>query len=326
MRAGGIRDRLVSEGGSVASASARGRRRRVARHAEGEGGEQPELTGSSPQAVILPVGPFCPFRSSFSSSETMESEMDSISSRAAGMAQRFAPMMLDAQMGKEPNPELVKPLAEEMIETNDLWKVTLARMRLTPDFQGLEFYKLTQAQLGRQGLTLELMQELMAWQMEGMVAFCEKRPPPPPPAGAPPELLAGMMSGSGPNLSQMAGASGADITALPFDMAALESDIVRDELEKLTEDHKQLIKMGENYGSFDPSGKVMYLDQVEAVESRWEVFMARFRLMGQLNPQYVKEAELYLQKVSMTPNEFRDLLKEAHNLMREDAEREALAR
>mmetsp|Transcript_45108 Transcript_45108/g.102453 ORF Transcript_45108/g.102453 Transcript_45108/m.102453 type:complete len:136 (-) Transcript_45108:85-492(-) len=135
-----------------------------------------------------------------------------------------------------------------------------------------------------------------------------------------------MMQGGGPNLGQMANAAGAEIRAPPFDLDALEGEVVREEFEKLSRDHEQLIKMGENYGSFDRAGKVMFLDQVEAVESRWEVFMARFKLMGKLNPEYMSQAEAYLQKVSMTPNEFRDILKQAHNIMREDAERADLVR
>ena len=35
----------------------------------------------------------------------------------------------------------------------------------------------------------------------------------------------------------------------------------------LRRDHRQLIKMGESYGSFDPLGKIAFLDQLERIEA-----------------------------------------------------------
>jgi len=235
------------------------------------------------------------------------------------MSQKFAPIALDAQLGNMPDPEVVRPLAVEMREAGELWKVTLARMRLAEDFQGLEFYKLTEAQIERKGMSMQLVQDLMAWQLDGMVAFCEGRDPPPPPAGASPEILASMQDTSPSALSQMLGAD-STLTAMPFDpnSRTMQTEVVRDEFAKLKLDHEQLIKMGEGYGSFDAAGKEMFLDQVEAIESRWEVFVSRFQLLGELNPEYVRQAKQYLQQVNLAPADFRQLIKEAHDLMRRD--------
>jgi len=62
------------------------------------------------------------------------------------------------------------------------------------------------------------------------------------------------------------------VTATPFsgEEAAFESEVVRAEYEKLCRDHAALIKMGESYGSYDPLGKLAFLDALEAVEERWD--------------------------------------------------------
>ncbi|CAK0839848.1 unnamed protein product [Prorocentrum cordatum] len=105
---------------------------------------------------------------------------------------------------------------------------------------------------------------------------------------------------------------------------AMQSEVVKAELDLLVKDHKALVKMGETYGSFDPAGKAIFLDQVEAVESRWEVFISRFQLMGELNPDYVQQANSFLESSGLSVAGFRQLLREAHTAMRQDAEREAL--
>ena len=43
-------------------------------------------------------------------------------------------------------------------------------------------------------------------------------------------------------------------------------DKVKEEYEKLCRDHDGLIRMGASYGSFDPLGKLAFLDALEAVE------------------------------------------------------------
>ena len=37
------------------------------------------------------------------------------------------------------------------------------------------------------------------------------------------------------------------------------------------------------------------------VEDRWSTFIARFELMGELNPDYVWETDEYLKKLQVTP-------------------------
>ena len=47
-------------------------------------------------------------------------------------------------------------------------------------------------------------------------------------------------------------------------------EVVKSEYESICMSHAQIIKMGESYGSFDPLGKIAFLDALEAVEERWD--------------------------------------------------------
>ena len=90
----------------------------------------------------------------------------------------------------------------------------------------------------------------------------------------------------------------------------------------LVAEHKKLVALGQVYGKMDRSGKLIYIDELEAVEERWAVFLKRFELMGELNPLFVQQTRDYLFRLQInSDNDFLDLLKRARNLMRADAER-----
>lgn len=80
--------------------------------------------------------------------------------------------------------------------------------------------------------------------------------------------------------------------------------------------------MGERFGTFDPLGKLAFLDQLESVESRWDVFYSRFELLGQLNPDFATQTNGFLESMGMSAEIFRETLSDAHKLMREEAEKE----
>ena len=57
-------------------------------------------------------------------------------------------------------------------------------------------------------------------------------------------------------------------------------------------------------------------------DGRWDVFFARFKLMGQLDPDYVKQCDQFLASMGMKEEEYKQLFKKCHTLMREEAEAE----
>ena len=156
--------------------------------------------------------------------------------------------------------------------------------------------------------------------------------PPPPPPGV--DLMKMMNEAkknekeeSAPSLSGMSNAYDQFITATPFKgtESPFQNDMVKEEYEKLCVDHKNLIEFGQGYARFDPLGKIAFLDQVEKIEERWDIFFARFSLLGALDKQFVVECNRFLQSMNLDETNFRELLKRAHDLMREDAERERIS-
>eukprot|EP00559_Dactyliosolen_fragilissimus_P005429 CAMPEP_0184865976 /NCGR_PEP_ID=MMETSP0580-20130426/20087_1 /TAXON_ID=1118495 /ORGANISM="Dactyliosolen fragilissimus" /LENGTH=331 /DNA_ID=CAMNT_0027365397 /DNA_START=11 /DNA_END=1006 /DNA_ORIENTATION=+ len=282
---------------------------------------------SSLRMALTPVGPFCPFRSS--ASNEMNPKMEYLNDATPNFAIEMARLQLDMQTGQKPDPDRLKKVAAGINSAVDDWEDLLARLRLSNDFQTREYAKLTQAHLGRHGQTSEEISVMMRWQSKCMVAMAENQMPPPPPAGM--DIMKMMeeaksaqegKASSPPSINAMAAAN--KITSTPFtgDESAFKSDTVKDEYKKLCLDHASLIDMGASYASFDGIGKLAFLDEIEKIEERWDIFYARFSLLGQLNRKFVNQCEEFLKSMSLSESEFRELLKEAHNIMREDAERE----
>ena len=117
-----------------------------------------------------------------------------------------------------------------------------------------------------------------------------------------------------------------EIDTTPFDGTeeAFQAPLVREEYEKLCRDHAALIEMGSSYGGYDALGKLAYLDALEAVEARWDIFFTRFSLVGALNKDFKRQSETFLSSMGLTPESFRELLASAHEIMREEAEAERL--
>ena len=169
---------------------------------------------------------------------------------------------------------------------------------------------------------------MMRWQSKCMLAMADNQPPPFPPAGV--DIMKMMEEAKknqaegkvAPSMTQMAAAE--KITSTPFtgDEPAFKEDAVREEYEALCRDHNALISLGASYATFDPMGKIAFLDQIDTIEERWDVFFARFSLLGQLNQVFVKQCNAFLDSMGLDEQGFRQLLKDTHGIMRKDAERE----
>ena len=57
-------------------------------------------------------------------------------------------------------------------------------------------------------------------------------------------------------------------------------------------------------------------------DSRWDVFVGRFELMGALNSDFREQTGDFLNSMGMSVGTFREVLQEAHDSMRRDAEAE----
>jgi len=273
------------------------------------------------EMALTPIGSFCPFRSK--AAEAIDPKMDEIQSTSPDFATEMTRFQLDLQNGVTPEPERLRSVAAGIDQAVDQWRNIVTRLKISPDFQTKEYAKLTQAHLSNHGMSLESVGSMMRWQAGCMRAMADNTPPPMPPRDLD---LSKMMDQAqqeekaSPSISAMAAAE--QITSKPFDPEALENDVVKEEYEALCRDHSSLIEFGGKYDSFDPLGKIRFLDEIEKIEERWDVSFARFSLMGELNKEYMEQCTEFLLSMSMDEEEYRHLLKRAHQIMRADAEAE----
>jgi len=252
--------------------------------------------------------------------------MDQLHSSAPNFADDFARIQVELQMGADPDPDQMREVADGIEEAVSQWEDLMMRLRLSGDFQTIEYAKLTDAHLETHGVSSSTIQSMMRWQAGCMRAMADNTPPPMPP----PDLdLQAMMAqatqseesgAKTPSISAMQAAEA--ITANPFNPSDLESGPVKEEYKKLVLDHSNLIEFGGKYDEFDPVGKLSYLDEIEKIEERWEAFFFRFKLMDAIDKDYKAQCDQFLASMSMDEDDYRRLLKKCHQLMREDAERE----
>jgi hypothetical protein len=272
--------------------------------------------------AVTPIGPFCPFRSK--AVLALDNKMSRLERATPDFAMDMARIQQEMEAGRTPSSEKLISVASGLEEAVADWEELMTRLRISPDFQTKEYAKITQAHLDKYGQSIEGIAQMMRWQSGCMKALARNVPPPFPPPGIDLMKMASVSkSGKPPSLSNMVNAR--YISSTPFkgsEKVFKENPIVKNEYEALCRDHSRLIEMGGNYGQFDPAGKSVFLDQIEALEERWDIFFARFSLMGMLEPVYVEECNKFLASMNLDESDFRSLLKRAHQCMREDAERE----
>ena len=249
--------------------------------------------------------------------------MQQLNSAGPEFATEMSRVQADMQMGRMPDPERLSKVADGIDEAVDQWETLITRLRFSPDFQTKEYAKLTQAHLETHGVTVESIASMMRWQGGCMRAMATNRPPPMPPADLDLQQLlfkSQESSSKPPSITAMAAAE--SITANPFNPSSFESETVKEEYAELVRDHSALIDFGAKYESFDPLGKLAFLDEIEKIQDRWDVFFMRFKLMDAINIDYKRECDQFLASMSMTEDGYRKLLNKCHELMRKDAEGE----
>ncbi|MBD1843332.1 DUF1825 family protein [Cyanobacteria bacterium FACHB-63] len=90
-------------------------------------------------------------------------------------------------------------------------------------------------------------------------------------------------------------------------MGFFDSEIVQEEAKKLFQDYQSLVELGSSYGKFDREGKLMYIEQMEAIMDRYKVFMKRFELSEDFSAQMtVEQLKTQLGQFGMTPQQMFD--------------------
>jgi hypothetical protein len=271
--------------------------------------------------AVTPVGPFCPFRSS--SSNAVAPQMEEMNAVGPEFAAEMTRLQLDMSTGNMPDSGRLLRVADGLEGAVSQWETLITRLRISEDFQTREYAKLTQAHLVTHGVTVDSIASMMRWQAGCMRAMGRNTPPPMPPADM--DLSKMMAQDDGkekPSITAMSAAE--SITAPPFspDCPAFDSPNVKEEHEALCRDHMALIEFGAKFESFDPLGKIRFLDEVEKIEERWDVLFTRFSLMGYLDKRYVAQCDQFLASMGMSEEDYRKLLKKSHQMMRDEAEAE----
>lgn len=87
-------------------------------------------------------------------------------------------------------------------------------------------------------------------------------------------------------------------------MGFFDSDIVQDEAKQLFGDYQSLVQLGSEYGKFDREGKILYIEQMEAIMERYRIFMKRFELSEDFTAQMTMEQlKTQLGQFGMTPEQ-----------------------
>jgi hypothetical protein len=85
-------------------------------------------------------------------------------------------------------------------------------------------------------------------------------------------------------------------------MAFFESEIVQDEAKRLFSDYQQLMQLGGEYGKFDREGKKLYIERMEQMMERYQVFMKRFELSEDFQAKLtVEQLRTQLGQFGLTP-------------------------
>lgn len=105
-------------------------------------------------------------------------------------------------------------------------------------------------------------------------------------------------------------------------MGFFDSEIVQEEAKQLFHDYQSLIQLGSNYGKFDREGKLMYIEQMEAIMDRYKVFMKRFELSEDFSAQMmVEQLKTQLGQAGMTPQQMFDQMAQTLARMKSQIEK-----
>jgi phosphoenolpyruvate carboxylase len=87
-------------------------------------------------------------------------------------------------------------------------------------------------------------------------------------------------------------------------MGFFDSEVVQQEAKQLFEDYQSLTQLGGDYGKFDREGKKMFIDRMEGLMERYQIFMKRFELSEDFMAQMtVQQLKTQLGQFGMTPQQ-----------------------
>jgi hypothetical protein len=105
-------------------------------------------------------------------------------------------------------------------------------------------------------------------------------------------------------------------------MGFFDSEIVQQEAKQLFEDYQNLVQLGGSYGKFDREGKLLFIEQMEAIMDRYKVFMKRFELSEDFMAQMtVEQLKTQLGQFGVTPQQMFDQMNRTLERMKSEIEK-----
>jgi phosphoenolpyruvate carboxylase len=105
-------------------------------------------------------------------------------------------------------------------------------------------------------------------------------------------------------------------------MGFFDSEIVQQEAKQLFEDYQSLMELGSHYGKFDREGKILFIQQMEAIMERYRIFMKRFELSEDFMAQMtVEQLRTQLGQFGITPQQMFDQMNMTLERMKSEVEK-----
>jgi phosphoenolpyruvate carboxylase len=96
-------------------------------------------------------------------------------------------------------------------------------------------------------------------------------------------------------------------------MGFFDSEIVQQEAKELFQEYQNLMQLGAEYGKFDREGKKIFIDKMETLMERYQIFMKRFELSEDFMAQMtVEQLKTQLNQFGITPDQ---MFKQMHQTL-----------
>lgn len=104
-------------------------------------------------------------------------------------------------------------------------------------------------------------------------------------------------------------------------MGFFDSEVVQQEARQLFEDYQALVQLGSEYGKFDREGKKLYIQKMEELMERYQIFMKRFELSEDFMAQMtVQQLKTQLGQFGMTPQQMFEQMNQTLERMKSEIE------
>ena len=190
------------------------------------------------------------------------------------------------------------------------------------DFQTLEYnaiQELMNERIGR--YSTETLATILQWNADSMRSVTNGSPAPPMPNGFDFDTMDGALQQFMDRLDAKYDEDKRTVSKYPYLEETTTEPDIQVEYVKLVGEHEQMLQLGVQYGSFDPLGKLAFLDAIEGIEERWDIFANRLQLMG-VNPKYQKQVQDIFSSRDLTEDDYWEIHEKVRRRMRQDAEDE----